>query len=140
MDKKQIAKRVQGMSIDEAATYLMNNYPVTQISEALADLLLTDYQPIKPIIISDEEFNAHFRIKGTTADNQVAKDQLRFKEILRCSYEIMEDYIAVKEQAAALYPEDRTNYRKMKGHFIDAVLRSYEVGVSRSISVEVEQT
>lgn len=66
MDKKVLAKRVQGMSIDEAAAYLMNNYPVTQISEALADLLLTDYQPIKPIIITEEEFNAHFRIRGTT--------------------------------------------------------------------------
>lgn len=73
MDKKVLAKRVQGMSIDEAAQYLMNNYPVTQISEALADLLLTDFQPIKPVIITEEEFNAHFRIRGTTTDNQVER-------------------------------------------------------------------
>lgn len=76
----------------------------------------------------------------TTADNQVAKDQMRFKEILLNSHEIMEDYIAVKEQVAALYPENRTNYRKMKGYFIDAVLRAYEAGVSISISVEGKQT
>lgn len=56
------------MSIEEATQYLMNNYPVTQIAESLADLLLSDYQPVKPIIISEEDFAQHFRIKGITAD------------------------------------------------------------------------
>ena len=59
------------MSVEEAASYFMNNFPVTQICEALADVLLTDYQPIKPITISEEEFREHFRIRGTTIDNQV---------------------------------------------------------------------
>lgn len=73
MDKKILAKRVNGMSIEEATHYLMNNYPVTQIAESLADLLLSDYQPVKPIIISEEDFAQHFRIKGITADNQVER-------------------------------------------------------------------
>ena len=73
MDKRAIAKRVQGMSIDEAAQYLMNNYPVTQIAEVLADLLLTDFQPMKPMVISQEEFEQHFRIRGfgSGSDSQV---------------------------------------------------------------------
>ena len=73
MDKKQLAKRVQGMSIDEAAQYLTNNYPVTHIAEALADFLLSDGAQMKPIVISMEEFDAHFRIKGVTSDNQVER-------------------------------------------------------------------
>lgn len=89
-------------------------------------------------LVDDSEPFPHY-LHVTTADNQVAKDQLMFKEILRSSREIMEDYIAVKEQAAELYPDDRTNYRNMKGYFIDAVLRSYEAGVSRSINAEVKQ-
>lgn len=60
MDKRQLIKRIQGMSVEEAASYFMNNFPVTQICEALADVLLTDYQPIKPITISEEEFREHF--------------------------------------------------------------------------------
>ena len=73
MDKKILAKRVNGMSIEEATHYLMNNYPVTQIAELLADLLLSDYQPVKPIIISEEDFAQHFRIKGITADGIAEK-------------------------------------------------------------------
>lgn len=73
MDKKVLAKRVQGMSIDEAAAYLMNNYPVTQISEALADLLLSDFQPVKPIVLTQEEFDAHFRLRGISSDNQLER-------------------------------------------------------------------
>ena len=64
----------------------------------------------------------------TTADNQVAKDQLMFKDLLQSSQKLTNDYIAVKQQAAELYPHDRTKYREMKGLFIDAVLRAYEIG------------
>ena len=72
MDKRLIAKRVQGMSIDEAAQYLMNNYPVTQIAEVLADMLLSDFQPVKPIVMTQEEFSQHFKIRGFSgADNQI---------------------------------------------------------------------
>ena len=73
MDKKVLSKRVQGMSIDEAAQYLINNYPVTQIAEALADYFLSDSTQVKPITISQEEFDTHFRIRGITADNQVER-------------------------------------------------------------------
>ena len=73
MDKKQLAKRVNGYSIDEAAQYLINNYPVTQIAEALADMLLSDYAEVKPITISEEEFRKYFKIRGITADNQLER-------------------------------------------------------------------
>ena len=65
----------------------------------------------------------------TTEDNQVAKDQLLFKSLLQGSDKIMQDYISIKLQAADAYPNDRTMYRYMKGSFIDAVLRAYELGV-----------
>lgn len=73
MDKRTLAKRVEGMSLDEASKYLTNNYPVTQIAEALADFLLSDSKTAKPIIITQEEFEAHFRIKGFTVDNAVER-------------------------------------------------------------------
>ena len=71
-----------------------------------------------------------FYLHVTTPENQVAKDQLRFKEILQNSNEIMCDYISIKQQAAEKYPNARTKYRILKGFFIDAVLRSYEMGLS----------
>lgn len=73
MDKRTLAKRVEGMSLDEASKYLTNNYPVTQIAEALADFLLSDSRVAKPIIITQEEFEAHFRIKGFTAEGASEK-------------------------------------------------------------------
>jgi hypothetical protein len=73
LNKTALSKRVQGMSLDQAAQYLVNNYPVTQIAEALADYFLSDSTQVKPITISQEEFDAHFRIRGITADNQVER-------------------------------------------------------------------
>lgn len=61
------------MSLDQAAQYLVNNYPVTQIAEALADYFLSDSTQVKPITISEEEFRNHFKIRGITADNQLER-------------------------------------------------------------------
>lgn len=73
LNKTALSKRVQGMSLDQAAQYLVNNYPVTQIAEALADYFLSDSAQVKPITISEEEFRIHFKIRGITADNQLER-------------------------------------------------------------------
>ena len=80
-----------------------------------------------------------FYLHVTTPENQVAKDQLRFKKILQNSNEIMRDYISIKQQAAEKYPNDRTAYRIMKGYFIDAVLRSYEMGLADRSKEDITQ-
>ncbi len=71
LNKTALSKRVQGMSLDQATQYLVNNYPVTQIAEALADYFLSDSAQVKPITISEEEFRIHFRIRGFSTDNLV---------------------------------------------------------------------
>lgn len=53
------------ISTKEVADYLLRTYPVTEIALALAETLDID---IKPITISQEEFNLHFRIRGIKPD------------------------------------------------------------------------
>ena len=50
------------MSTERLADYLMKNYPVYEIALALAETI--NYNEPKPIAISREEFEAHFRIRG----------------------------------------------------------------------------
>ena len=47
----------------ELARYLLNNYPATQLAEALAEELIESHVA-KPIVLSEQEFNYHFRIRG----------------------------------------------------------------------------
>ena len=53
------------ISTKEVADYLLRTYPVTEIALALAETLDID---IKPITITQEEFNLHFRIRGIKPD------------------------------------------------------------------------
>ena len=64
---RQIYKQYKDgeISTKEVADYLLRTYPVTEIALALAETLDFDY---KPITITQEEFNLHFRIKGVRAD------------------------------------------------------------------------
>lgn len=54
------------MSLEKLADYLLKNYPVYEIAMSLAETI--QYEPVKPIAISREEFEAHFRIRGVKAD------------------------------------------------------------------------
>ena len=47
------------------ADYLLRTFPASEIALALVETLDIDY---KPIAITQEEFNLHFRIKGVRAD------------------------------------------------------------------------
>ena len=51
------------MTLDQLAEYLLRNFPVYEIARSLAETI--EYEPIKPIVISQEEFSQHFRIRGT---------------------------------------------------------------------------
>ena len=53
------------ISTKEVADYLLRTYPVTEIALALAETLDFDF---KPITITQEEFNLHFRIRGIKPD------------------------------------------------------------------------
>ncbi len=50
------------MSLERLADYLMKNYPVYEIALSLAETI--HYTEPKPIVISEEEFRTHFRIRG----------------------------------------------------------------------------
>lgn len=53
------------MTKEQLANYLLKTFPVYEIALALAETL--DYD-IKPITLTQEEFDAHFRIRGIKPD------------------------------------------------------------------------
>ena len=72
--KKSLLRRMNGkmVSVDEMTDYILNNLPVKQIAETLS-FMLFETEVVKPIAITQEEFEKHFRIRGITADNQVER-------------------------------------------------------------------
>ena len=50
------------MSIEQLGNYLLRNFPASEIALALAETI-QNTEP-KPIVISEEEFRTHFRIRG----------------------------------------------------------------------------
>ena len=58
----------------------------------------------------------------TTADNQVARDQLKLKDILLACPDKRAEYAALKHRLAGQYPHSRATYRLMKGAFIEKCL------------------
>lgn len=67
--ERQIIKRYKDgdISTKDLADYLLRTYPVTEISLALAEIIGYEAD-FKPIIITPEEFNQHFRLRGTKPD------------------------------------------------------------------------
>lgn len=47
----------------ELTRYLLDNYPATQLARELAETIIQS-QAIKPIVITKETFEAHFRLQG----------------------------------------------------------------------------
>lgn len=56
------------MSLEKLADYLLKNYPVYEIALSLAETI--HYTEPKPIVISEEEFRTHFRIRGIKENGQ----------------------------------------------------------------------
>ena len=54
------------LSLEALTQYLIRNYSIYDIAHSLAETI--DYEAPKPIALSQEEFEAHFRIKGIKPD------------------------------------------------------------------------
>lgn len=65
------------ISTKEVADYLLRTYPVTEIALALAETMGFDF---KPITITQEEFNLHFRIRGIKPDGSPENRGRRTKD------------------------------------------------------------
>ena len=63
--------RTGDMSTKSLADYLLRTYPVTEIALALAETMT--YDPPKPITLTQEEFNEHFRIRGVRPDGEIER-------------------------------------------------------------------
>lgn len=55
---------------EEIVDFLLKNYSITQIVEELAEFIMNYSQPTPKIVISQEDFDAHFRIRGTREDGE----------------------------------------------------------------------
>nr|DAR21909.1 MAG TPA: GrpB protein [Caudoviricetes sp.] len=73
----------------------------------------------------DNEHDAVY-IHLTTADHQVARDQIAFLALLQSSEEIRREYEELKCRLAEKYPHDRLGYRMEKGVFIENCLQQSE--------------
>lgn len=71
-----ISKRLKEGTLpaDELAKYLLDTYPTPVLAKELAECLIGQ-QASKPMLITMEEFQAHFRVKGTKwVDGQMVPD------------------------------------------------------------------
>ena len=62
----------------------------------------------------------------TTADHQVARDQLAFLALLQFSDSLRQQYAELKCRLAEKYPQNRMGYRMEKGVFIECCLQRNE--------------
>lgn len=69
----------------------------------------------------DTEYDAVY-IHLTTADNQVARNQLIFLDMLLACPDLRHEYAKLKIRLATQYPENRAIYRLKKGVFIEKCL------------------
>ena len=71
LDRNKYREYKEGIiSPQELADYLLRTYPASEIALALVETL--DIED-KPIVISQEDFNRHFRIKGIRADGTLER-------------------------------------------------------------------
>ena len=81
---KQLLKQLQeGENIQkELETHLLTNYPITEIIQAFAELLITTEQTInrQPIVVTQEEYDtitSLFKIRGIKNVNGVLEQETR---------------------------------------------------------------
>lgn len=53
----------------ELARYLLNNYSAPMLADALAEELIANQGASKPIVVSRQAFESHFRIEGWKFQN-----------------------------------------------------------------------
>jgi len=68
---RQIYKQAKTgeITIEELGNYLLRNFPASEIALALAETI--QYEEPKPITITKEEFEQHFRIRGVKPDGTI---------------------------------------------------------------------
>ena len=71
---RQIYKQYKDgeISTQGLADYLLRTFPVTEIALALAETVAFDAE-FKPITLTQEEFNLHFRIRGIKPNGEKEK-------------------------------------------------------------------
>ena len=64
------------LTVDELTRHLLKNYSAYQLAEELSKILINNAEePAKPIVMSVEDFQAHFRLKGYRfQDGQLVKE------------------------------------------------------------------
>ena len=66
------------LSVDELANYLVRSFPSTVLAKELAMEMLKLKKPeIKPVVLTMDEFNAHFRVQGYRIVDGVLKQEVR---------------------------------------------------------------
>lgn len=64
---KEMANDIKAgiVGVDELANYLIRSYPVTQLAKELAEIMLNENQfGMKPVVITEAQFKAFFRVQG----------------------------------------------------------------------------
>lgn len=64
------------LTVDELTRHLLKNYSAYQLAEELSKILISKSdEPSKPIVMSVDDFQAHFRLKGYRfQDGQLVKE------------------------------------------------------------------
>lgn len=77
--KKQTLKALQSgeLSVAAFAEELINNYPTKAIALAFAELLTTQPEPVDKILVTEEQFNKYFKIKGINSVTGLAEHRGR---------------------------------------------------------------
>ena len=71
IDRQKYKEYKEGIiSKKQFAEYLYTTFPTSAIAMALVECMEVD---LKPITITQEEFNTHFRIRGIRADGSLEK-------------------------------------------------------------------
>lgn len=66
------------VSADELANYLLRTFPSTVLANELAtELLKSKKTDVKPIVMTMDEFNAHFRVAGYKVVDGELKQEIR---------------------------------------------------------------
>lgn len=64
---KEMANDIKAgiVGVDELTNYLIRSYPVTQLAKELAEIMLNENQlGMKPVVITEAQFKAFFRVQG----------------------------------------------------------------------------
>ncbi len=97
-------------------------------------------RPGRYFLSSGDEPGKMFYLHLCHKNHPVAQDQLLFQALERNNSAIFSNYYMLKTELAALFPDNRMMYRKIKGMYIESVLSAYRMakapGIERTASLE----